>query len=452
MVQLTFYGGVGEIGGNKVLLEDEDTRVFLDFGRSFSWGEGYFYDYLQPRGVNGVGDYLEFNLLPRLRGLYAKQLLRNTPLRYAEPRFDAVFISHAHVDHVGLCHFLDERIPLYCGEATKVILDALKESGGYNYGEHECRTFRTGDKLRVGTVTIEPIHVDHSIPAAYGFIIETSSGAIVYTGDLRLHGPMSRMTMELMEKAKDHEPVAMICEGTRVNPNDARVDYSEADVKRLSNHVVASTSRLVISSFYGRDIDRFNTFYHVAKGNDRKFVLSMKAAYFLSRLHGDPKLKVPDVARDENVLVYKKRKRTGQYQESDYYAWERLFLEDAVSFDYIHKNQSKILLNLDLPAFTELIDIKPTPGGHFIHSMSEPFSEEDINAEVMHNWLEHFSLRFHQIHASGHCPSGDLATIVNTILPEKLYPIHTEEPRRFRKISDKSVQVILPQPERIYRL
>lgn len=37
---LTFYGGVNEIGGNKILLEDKDTRVFLDFGKSFS---GYVY-------------------------------------------------------------------------------------------------------------------------------------------------------------------------------------------------------------------------------------------------------------------------------------------------------------------------------------------------------------------------------------------------------------------------
>jgi len=32
---LTFYGGVNEIGGNQILLQDRDTRVFFDFGRSF---------------------------------------------------------------------------------------------------------------------------------------------------------------------------------------------------------------------------------------------------------------------------------------------------------------------------------------------------------------------------------------------------------------------------------
>jgi mRNA degradation ribonuclease J1/J2 len=33
---LAFYGGINEIGGNKVLVKDGDTRIFFDFGMSFS--------------------------------------------------------------------------------------------------------------------------------------------------------------------------------------------------------------------------------------------------------------------------------------------------------------------------------------------------------------------------------------------------------------------------------
>jgi mRNA degradation ribonuclease J1/J2 len=33
---LTFFGGVNEIGGNKILLQDRDTRVFFDFGMSYA--------------------------------------------------------------------------------------------------------------------------------------------------------------------------------------------------------------------------------------------------------------------------------------------------------------------------------------------------------------------------------------------------------------------------------
>jgi ribonuclease J len=35
MASLTFYGGVNEIGGNKMLLADKGAKLFLDFGMSF---------------------------------------------------------------------------------------------------------------------------------------------------------------------------------------------------------------------------------------------------------------------------------------------------------------------------------------------------------------------------------------------------------------------------------
>jgi mRNA degradation ribonuclease J1/J2 len=51
LVKLTFFGGVNEIGGNKILLEDKGTRIFLDFGQSFTFGSDYFEGWLQPRSI-----------------------------------------------------------------------------------------------------------------------------------------------------------------------------------------------------------------------------------------------------------------------------------------------------------------------------------------------------------------------------------------------------------------
>jgi len=432
---LTFYGGVNEIGGNKILLEDGDTRVFLDFGMSFAGESMYFSGYLTPRGVNGAGDYLEFDLLPRINGLYAEDMLKNTGIKYAQPSIDAVVLSHPHVDHVGYLPFVDENILIYCGECTKTIIDAMQESGRINFGEHRFHTFRTGRIVKVGNLEIEPVHVDHSVPGAYGFIIHTSRGSIVYSGDFRVHGPMGHMTREFAIKASQSDPVAMVSEGTRICPEESQVIHSESKVKAESNDVVSNTSKLVVVAFYSRDIDRFKTFYEIAKNNDRKFVIPLKLAYLLNRLKTDKELKdkIPDVTNDDTVLLYKKRKKTGEFVESDYYKWERNFLDKAVNYKFVHENQSRILFDLDLVEFTELIDVRPSQG-HFIHSMSEPFSEEDVTADVMRRWLDHFGLKFHQIHASGHCPSKDLAEIVDQIQPKQLIPIHTEYPALFKKL------------------
>ena len=81
MTSLTFYGGVNEIGGNKILLEDKDTKVFLDFGMSFGKNGMYFQGYLQPRSATGIIDYLGLNLLPNVTNIYRKDLLKEAGIK-----------------------------------------------------------------------------------------------------------------------------------------------------------------------------------------------------------------------------------------------------------------------------------------------------------------------------------------------------------------------------------
>ena len=131
MVQLTFYGGVNEIGGNKILLEDKDARIFLDFGKSFTSGCDYFTGWLSPRRINGLGDYFHCGLLPQISGIYAKEKLVFTDLPYTEPTIDAVFLSHAHFDHIAHIEFLDPEIPVYLGVGTKLFVESQEETSSF---------------------------------------------------------------------------------------------------------------------------------------------------------------------------------------------------------------------------------------------------------------------------------------------------------------------------------
>ena len=65
--------------------------------------------------------------------------------------------------------------------------------------------------------------------------------------------------------------------------------------------------------------------------------------------------------------------------------------------------------------------------------MSEPFTEEDIEDEVMHNWLDHFKMEFHQPHASEHMNKKELEERINKIQPKRLFPIHTKNPQLFKE-------------------
>ena len=127
MTSLSFYWGVNEVGGNKILLEDKDTKVFLDFGKGFSSLDKYFEDYLQPRQANGIGDYLSTNLIPDLPGIYREDLMKKAGNKPLKPEIDAVLLTHAHADHADYITFLHEEIPVYMGHTTELLLKAIDE-------------------------------------------------------------------------------------------------------------------------------------------------------------------------------------------------------------------------------------------------------------------------------------------------------------------------------------
>src|SRR5206468_12521925 len=97
---ITFYGGVHEIGGNKFLVEDKDTKIFLDFGMQMGKANQYFAEFVNPRICNGMGDLFEFGLLPKLKGLYRRDYAKHMDFDGNEDtEIDAVILTHAHVDH-----------------------------------------------------------------------------------------------------------------------------------------------------------------------------------------------------------------------------------------------------------------------------------------------------------------------------------------------------------------
>src|SRR5690349_16055819 len=103
---ITFYAGVNEIGGNKFLVEDKGTRIFLDFGMQMGKVNDYFSEFLNPRAFNGMNDLFEFGLLPKLEGLYRQDYAEHSGYNgKEETAIDAIILTHAHVDHAAYIHY-----------------------------------------------------------------------------------------------------------------------------------------------------------------------------------------------------------------------------------------------------------------------------------------------------------------------------------------------------------
>jgi len=241
-------------------------------------------------------------------------------------------------------------------------------------GDHEkIVEFRTGDSITLGkNIPVRPVHLDHSVPGAYGFIMETQDGALVYSGDLRFHGTASRLSWDFVKEAVRARPKVLILEGTRVN--SSRRDSEEAAFKSCVEKV-KSCSGLVVVGLYPKDLDRLYTFYRIARENGRKLAIPLKTASVIDALKDDPHLslarqmwedkehffsalpsgQIRQISGSGLLCLYVQRRQSEGWDQA-------VSLGRRVSATEIGQAQNKFLWVRDFYHLTELVEARPNPG------------------------------------------------------------------------------------------
>ena len=512
-VSITCYGGVGCIGGNKILVEDreQNTGVFFDFGIPFSLCSQFFAEFMGERPAAGLRDPLRLELLPPLVGAYRtdlvsclsredRRLLQDAPQR-KDVRPDGVFLSHAHLDHSGYISYLREDIPIYTSAMSAYITKAIQDTGGASsvcyFSERELvdgavRQSQRGNKEfdgrpfvlldqpkltehefwhrspavtktlnvastsslytdRIGNLPLLHFPVDHSIFGANACALETSAGWIVYTGDFRMHGGRGNTTEEFTEAAARLQPVALIVEGTHVG--DVEQGPTEADVYDAALVAVQGARGQVIADFGSRHIERLLTFLRVAKETDRQLAITAKDAYLLEAM-AIPWPDLASVVGDPALIVYQTLKSApGKWEQEifDRYGSEGRLIDGREA----GQHPGDYILCFSLWDLSNLIDIDPEEGA-YIYSSSEVYDEAaHLDMERIRHWLEFFGLDFigdpenpesgKGLHASGHASGPQLMDMIKRIQPQKVIPVHTEDPQAFVEgLQNTPVEVHVP--------
>jgi ribonuclease J len=474
--RIIFFDGTEEIGGTKILVELNKSRFFLDFGLNYKRRGLFFEEFLNPRVSNGIGDFFYLNLIPKLKGIYRKDLLNKFSREgiielgtgKEDSTVDAVFVSHAHFDHSGYTSFLRDDIPIYMSEITINLMKAMEESSSSNfetsifkyinrdlsgedksvekYGHHDVEALDKPAELE--GVIVKPYSVDHSVPGAYGFVVQSANSTIVYSGDLRLHGKRKFETENFIKAAKNSHPDYLIIEGTNLRIEEQGEFWTEQRVFDEADKVIKNTKKLVIADFSIRDVDRFLTFFELARQNKRKFVVSLRDAYLIKAMQNIG-IEIPAL-NDPNLYFYFERRRSGTYSEKDYpEKWIKDILakidrSKLLKASEIKNNGDNFIVVMRFFDLQELIDLQPEIGSIYIHSSSEAHTEEQTFDEWrMDNWLRLFNLypKIH-LHASGHAKKDDLMRIISEINPKFVLPVHTENAWQYLERFPDKVKIL----------
>lgn len=473
------------IGGNQFFLQDEGARIILDFGIPFKIRENYFEEFLKPRTSAGLEDYLKTGLIPPIEGIYRNDLLQihqiirggGLPL-HQQPAYDLLLLSHAHVDHGGYIPLLDPRITVACSQMTGTILKVMSivgqaglekdylefrvrsEEGKMSKNKAEKRierSFHLYDKenpfFREGKVLAHP--VDHSIPGAAAYIIRTSKGLVVYTGDFRVHGIRKEDTfnfISLVEKLRlsGEKVLALLIEGTTLQREGVSGHYSEDDVKTSLYALMKSHhSGLIIVDFGPRNVERLVLTIEAAQSAGRKVLLRLPDAYLLREINLiDPA--IPGPSHPEVDILLERRSTEPK-------KWEREIITEyknkLITPFELRKNPDQYVVLFSFFDINEVIDFNLNQGV-YIYSSSEAYTEEQkFDIKRLRNWLKLFNFEFigdpenktHNLplHVTGHAYPDTIREVVERIKPEILIPIHTETPEKFIDIAPFA-KVLLP--------
>jgi len=225
-IRFTPLGGLGEIGGNIAVLEDDESAIIIDVGMSFPDETMHGVDILIP----------DFSYLHTIKN-----------------KIKGIVITHAHEDHIGAIPYLfkELKFPIYGTPLTLAMIEAkfqehkLKEDTKYfNY-------IVKREVYEIGTFKVEWMHVTHSIIDSCSLAIQTKAGTIIHTADFKIdHTPIDGLTTDLHRFAYYGSKGVLCLFSDSTNSHKPGFTKSEAVVgKTFDNLFSVAEGRVIMSTF-----------------------------------------------------------------------------------------------------------------------------------------------------------------------------------------------------------
>ena len=194
-------------------------------------------------------------------------------------RLDAIFITHAHEDHVGAIGHLWSRlgVPIYSRAFTAHIARLKFEEHGHD--ETAIHTVSAyPEMVEAGPFKVGFMPISHSIPESSALVIDSPDGRIVHTGDFKLDetpGVGEAWDPKAWAEMAKSGVKALVCDSTNVfSPVAGR---SEISVGPEIEKLVKSAKGMVVATTFASNIARVKTLAEAGERAGRSVVLLGRA-------------------------------------------------------------------------------------------------------------------------------------------------------------------------------
>ena len=387
-VRIYFLGGLGEIGRNCMVLEQDDKLMLIDCGLMFPDADMHGIDLVLP-------DF--------------------TFLRENADRIVGCVATHGHEDHVGGLQFLLRELsfPIYGSMVTLGLARNRIEEAGL-LKKTELITVRDGERINIGPFDVEFLPVTHSVPHAHAVIVHTPQGVIVHSGDFKLDlTPVDDRRTDLARLGELSKTVGirlLMCDST--NAEEHGHAPSEKSVGAVLHQLFHEhRDRRIITASFASHIHRVQQIIEAAIDNGRKVCLMGRSMQKNIGLAIDLKLiNVP-----ASVFV--------DVEKVDDFAPEDICIISTGS-------QGEPMAALSLLSRGESRWFKVGERDTIIlSSHAIPGNEGNVNrvidglvragAKVVHSGIA-------DVHATGHAQADELKTYHSILQPEWFVPVHGE--------------------------
>jgi len=404
-VKVRVYGGLDEIGGNCIVVEDGDRKIVFDNGIRFSVLRKFYGGRIEPLGLS---ELRAIGALPPLDALHGAS---------------AIYISHLHLDHTGLLSSIPPDVSIKV-PSVRVLEGTLaswyKRSGSwlaYVPPDYTAKVEEV-EPMKEDENGVTAIPVSHSCFPACSFLYRGSDATVFYSGDFRLE-PLASVSGRLDDVVRSlgvDKVDAALLEGTNFGAEHVLVT---ASMFRECLSLLLREYELVSVSIDPLDLEAFVAMLDLSSLMGRSLVIgSERLLWAVEELE---KLR-PEALGGVCVL-------------EELGVPTPLSLKSVSLAEEVLKGPEGFVLAMEPVGLLQVLrrlrmwgEVSSLAGSVVVLMDPEPReSIKEVEESALRAWLRSFGVQAMRLRLSGHYLPHQFRKVVEALRPKDLIPVHTEE-------------------------